>query len=58
MTAADQLSLLLQLSAELQRAHTRLHDAGRDDLAQCLRNAAWDVDAAIAKVGSEAAVTA
>jgi hypothetical protein len=58
MTSHDQLSLLLQLSAELQRAHTRLHDAGRDDLAQCLRNAAWDVNAAIARVGSEREVTA
>jgi hypothetical protein len=45
---ADQLKTLVELSADLQHAHTKFRAAGREDICQLLRKAGWQVAAAIA----------
>jgi hypothetical protein len=41
------LETLVRCSAELQRAHQVARDAGREDIAQLLRKASWQIAAAI-----------
>lgn len=41
------LETLVHTSAELQKAHAVARTEGREDIAQCLRKAAWDVANAI-----------
>lgn len=43
------LEALVRCSAELQTAHTKARDAGREDLCQKLRKAQWQVAAAISE---------
>lgn len=43
------LEALVRASAELQTAHAKAREAGREDLCQLLRKAAWQVAAAIAE---------
>ncbi len=46
----DILESLVRCSAELQRAHAVARDSGREDIAQQLRKASWQIAAAIAEL--------
>lgn len=48
----DLLETLVAASSKLQEAHAKARDAGREDIAQLLRQAQWKVVAALSDAAS------